>query len=611
MVIEGIRKERILHYTNLMYMRELQYPFDNEYILKKSKRMKKELLAAEDKRIVKKIAVLGGSTTHDIIRVLELFLLDQGIEPQFYESEYAMYWQDAMFDNHELKEFAPDVIFIHTSNRNVSDYPELNDDKEAVLAKEESVYKHFEVMWDKLRQTYACPIIQNNFEMPFYRLLGNRDAVDIHGRIHFLNRLNERFYEYAESHENFYINDINYLSVCYGLDKWADPFFWHMYKYALCLDAIPNLAFNVSNIIKSIYGKNKKALVLDLDNTLWGGIVGDDGVENLEIGQETSLGQVYSEFQNYIKAQKQLGVMLNVNSKNEEANALAGLQHPDGVLKPDDFIIIKANWDPKSKNLLDIATELNILPDSLVFVDDNPAEREIISQQVKGTAVPEIGNPEEYIRVLDHSGFFEVTKLSEDDRNRNEMYKANVMRKQQEQSFGDYKEYLKSLQMKAVIAPFEAMYMARIAQLTNKSNQFNLTTKRYSQSEIEAIAQDEKYITLYGKLEDKFGDNGVVSVVIGEIEGNTLHICLWLMSCRVLKRDMEFAMMDTLVEKCKNFGIDTIYGYYYPTAKNAMVKEFYSLQGFEKTDEDEQGNATWKYEIPAEYSNKNEVIERG
>ena len=592
-------------------MRELNYPFDNEYILKKSKRIKKELLALEEKRMVKKIAVLGGSTTHDIIRVLELFLLDQGIEPVFYESEYAMYWQDAMFANPELKEFAPDIIYIHTSNRNITNFPQMDDSKEMVLEKEECVYQHFVVMWDKLRESYACPIIQNNFEMPFYRIMGNRDAVDVHGRIHFLNRLNEKFYEYAENHENFYINDIQYLSSCYGLDKWADPFFWHMYKYCLCLDAIPNLAFNVSNIIKSIYGKNKKALVLDLDNTLWGGIVGDDGVENLEIGQETSLGQVYSEFQNYIKMQKQLGVMLNVNSKNEEENALAGLQHPDGVLKPDDFIIIKANWDPKSKNLLDIASELNILPDSLVFVDDNPAEREIVSQQVKGTAVPEIGNPEEYIRVLDHSGFFEVTKLSEDDRNRNEMYKANVMRKQQEQSFADYKDYLKSLEMKAVIAPFEPIYMARIAQLTNKSNQFNLTTKRFSQSEIENIAQNPQFITLYGKLEDKFGDNGVVSVVIGEKEEKTLHIRLWLMSCRVLKRDMEFAMMDTLVVACKEQDIDTIYGYYYPTAKNAMVKEFYAGQGFEKTAEDEQGNATWKYEVPAEYSYKNEVIERG
>ena len=175
----------------------------------------------------------------------------------------------------------------------------------------------------------------------------------------------------------------------------------------------------------------------------------------------------------------------------------------------------------------------------------------------------------------------------------------------------DYKDYLKSLEMKAVIAPFEAMYMARIAQLTNKSNQFNLTTKRFSQSEIETIAQNPQFITLYGKLEDKFGDNGVVSVVIGEKEENALHIRLWLMSCRVLKRDMEFAMMDTLVEACKQQGLSTIYGYYYPTAKNAMVKEFYSLQGFEKTAEDDQGNTTWQYTIPADYQYKNEVINRG
>lgn len=589
-------------------MRELTYPFDNEYILKKSKKIKRELLASSEKRIQKKIAVLGGSTTHDIVRVLELFLLDQGIEPVFYESEYAMYWQDAMFENPQLREFAPDILYIHTSNRNVTDFPQIDDSKEEVLEKEEKAFAHFQVMWDKLQETYACPIIQNNFEMPFYRILGNQDVVDVHGRIHFLNHLNEKFYEYAELHENFYINDIQYLSSCYGLDKWADPFFWHMYKYCLCLDAIPTLAFNISNIIKSLYGKNKKALVLDLDNTLWGGIVGDDGVENLEIGQETSMGQVYSEFQNYIKEQKKLGIMLNINSKNEEENALAGLQHPDGALNPDDFIIIKANWEPKSKNLMDIAAELNILPESMVFVDDNPAEREIVRQQVEKTAVPEIGSPEEYIRILDHSGFFEVTKLSEDDRNRNDMYKANVMRKKQESSFADYKEYLRSLEMKAVIAPFESIYMARIAQLTNKSNQFNLTTKRYLQSEIEAIAKDSHFITLYGKLEDKFGDNGVVSVIIGEKDNKTLHIRLWLMSCRVLKRDMEYAMMDTLAEICKSEGIGTIYGYYYPTAKNGMVKEFYSLQGFEKTEEDEQGNTVWKYEIPFPYQKKNEVI---
>lgn len=589
-------------------MRELEYPFDSEYILKKAKSIKKALLADGSKRISKRIAVLGGSTTHDIIKVLELFLLHYGIEPHFYESEYARYWQDAMFDNEELSQFGPDIIYIHTSNRNILEYPALSDSEEEVGALVERSYEHFRVMWDKLRETYHCPIIQNNFEPPFYRLLGNKEASDIHGRISFLNRLNEKFYRYARENNNFYINDINYLSACYGLDKWGDPFYWHMYKYALCLPAVPTLSFNVANIMKSIYGKNKKALVLDLDNTLWGGVVGDDGVENLEIGQETSMGQVYSEFQSYLKQQKDIGIMLNVSSKNEPENAMAGLQHPDGILKPEDFVLIKANWEPKSKNVSEIASDLAIMQDSLVFVDDNPAEREIIRTQLEGVAVPEMTSPEQYIRILDHGGYFEVTNLSEDDRMRSDMYKANIERQKQQDSFGDYQEYLESLAMTAVIKPFEPLYMARIAQLTNKSNQFNLTTRRYTQAQIEQIASDASYITLYGKLEDKFGDNGVVSVVIGHKDGSSLHIDLWLMSCRVLKRDMEFAMMDVLVHTCKREGIAKIKGYYYPTAKNKMVEKFYELQGFTLISQDAEGNTVWSYEIPEEYVDKNRVI---
>lgn len=591
-------------------MKELQYPFDCEYILKKSKSMKKQLLECEGStRIIKKIAVLGGSTTHDIVRVLELFLLNQGIEPVFYESEYNNYWQDAMFGTKELRDLKPDFIYVHTSNRNITYYPEIKDGEEEIENKLSAQFEHFRLMWDKLRAEFDCPIIQNNMELPSYRLLGNKEAVDIHGRICFIQRLNEKFYEYARTHSYLHINDIHYLSASYGLDQWADSFYWHMYKYALCLPAIPLLAHNLSNIIKSLLGKNKKALVLDLDNTLWGGIVGDDGVENLEIGQETSMGQVFSEFQNYIKAHKDIGILLNVASKNEEENALGGLNHPDGSLKPEDFIVIKANWEPKSKNIVEIANELNLLPESLVFVDDNPAEREIVSTQVAGVSVPELSKAEHYIQILDKSGFFEVTSLSEDDRKRNEMYKANATRTQMLNQFGNYEEYLLSLEMKATIHSFEDLYMARIAQLTNKSNQFNLTTKRFTQPEIEELARSKHYITLYGKLEDKFGDNGVVSVVAARMDRDILHIELWLMSCRVLKRHMEFAMMDSLIEAAAQKGIKTIKGYYYPTAKNAMVKEFFSLFDFEKIKEDQAGNTEWNYEIPQEYQRKNHVIE--
>ncbi len=608
-------------------MKELEYPFDSEYVLKKSKKIKRQLMEEGGNFLSKKIAVLGGSTTHDIIRVLEVFLLNQGIRPVFYESEYAQYWQDAMFDNPELVNFAPDMIYIHTSNRNITGYPGVTDQAEQIDALLEEQFEHFSVMWDKLAGQYHCPIIQNNFEYPFYRILGNQEAVYIQGRISFINRLNEKFYQYAREHNNFFIHDINYAAAAYGLDKWSDPFYWHMYKYAMCMQAIPEFAYNLSNIIKSVFGKNKKSLVLDLDNTLWGGIVGDDGVENLEIGQETSMGQVYSEFQGYVKAQKDIGVMLNIASKNEYDNAVAGLNHPDGILKPEDFILIKANWEPKSRNIVEIASEMDILTDSLVFVDDNPAEREIVSTQVQGVSVPAIGTPEQYIRVLDHAGFFEVTKLSDDDTKRSEMYQANVKRKQQQQNFGDYREYLLSLDMKGTIKPFEAVYMARIAQLTNKSNQFNLTTRRYTQSDVEQFAGSSDYITRYGKLEDKFGDNGVVSVVIGRkgsmtdmsvyrigervtsASGNdVLHLELWLMSCRVLKRDMESAMLDSVVEACKECGIRTIMGYYYPTAKNAMVKDFYDIMGFTKICEQEDGNTVWQFDIPDVYEKKNTVI---
>lgn len=596
-------------------MKELEYPFDSSYIMKKGKSLKKALLADGCQRIHKKIAVLGGSTTHDIIRILELFLLNYGIEPEFYESEYAQYWQDAMFPGQDLISFAPDVIYIHTSNRNITDYPEMGDSVEVIDQKLERTYQHFETMWKKLHELYHCVIIQNNFEAPFYRLLGNRDAYDPHGRLNFINRLNQRFADYAaglkEGEGTFYINDINYVSSCYGLDKWSDPQAWHMYKYALCIPAIPTLSFNIANIIKSVYGKNKKGLVLDLDNTLWGGVVGDDGVDGIEIGQETNLGQVYAEFQGYVKSQKELGVILAVDSKNEEENALAGLNHPDGTLKPDDFVSIKANWEPKSENFKKIAAELTLLPESLVFVDDNPAEREIVTAQIPGVAAPELDSPENYIRLIDHAGFFEATAISEDDRKRNEMYMANKERAALQESFADYGEYLTSLEMEAEIKPFEKMYMPRIAQLTNKSNQFNLTTKRYSQEDIEAAAADAGNITLYGRLKDKFGDNGIVSLAVGNIRGEAsdeLHIVLWLMSCRVLKRDMEFAMMDEFVAAAQDKGIKTVYGYYYPTAKNKMVKDFYLLQGFEKISEDAEGNITFRLDISGGYENKNHYI---
>lgn len=591
-------------------MKELDYPFDAEYVIEHKKKLRKQLQQDDHQRIAVKIAVLGGSTTRDIVDVLELFLLNYGIEASFYESDYGQYYQDAILPNPRLEKFCPDIIYICTSNHNITRYPGIKDSADAVKKLEKTAFGQFAGMWEMLRTQYQCPIIQNNFELPYYRLMGNRESYDIHGAVNFVTRLNMEFYEYAQKCDWLYICDLNYISADYGLRKWSDPWYWYMYKYSMALAAIPYLSFNVANIVKSLMGKNKKGFVLDLDNTLWGGVIGEDGVNNIQLGQEAPQGQAYWEFQRYIKAYQQLGVILNINSKNDYGNAIAGMKHPDSLLCEDDFISIKANWNPKDENFRDIAEELSLLPESLVVLDDNPAERHLIKEQFPSVQVPELSEAAYYIGEVDRAGFFEVTTLSDDDLKRNEMYQAKQLQIKEQKAFGCYGDYLRSLGMKAYIRSFEPVYMARIVQLTNKSNQFNLTTRRYMRREIEEIADSEEYITLYGKLIDRFGDNGVVSVVIGHLEGQICHVELWLMSCRVLKRDMEYAMMDMLAERCLDRGVREIKGYYYPTVKNNMVKDFYGQMGFQKILENEDGSTEWSLDIAKQYTKKNQYIEQ-
>lgn len=590
-------------------MIELEYPFERELILRKKKSLKRKLLERKNINYTNKnIAVLGGSTSSEIVKILELFLLNEGIKPTFYESQYNKFYEEAVFENKKLEAFKPDIIYIFTSIRNIVDFPKINDSIKEIENKfENEIGKYYDI-WSSLEKRYNCPIIQNNFELPSIRLFGNKDASIRFGRINFINRLNLEINSYAQKNDNFYICDINYISADYGLSKWFDEGVWYMYKYGFDINGIPELSFNLSNIIKSIFGKNKKGLVLDLDNTLWGGIIGDDGIDNIIIGPEDPVGQAYLDFQNYIKDLKDLGVLLNINSKNEEENAFLGLNHRECVLKKDDFISIKVNWKEKDENFIDIASELNFMPDSLVFIDDNPAERNIVRENIMGVNAPEISSITDYIRILDRSGFFEVTLFSKDDVKRNDMYRENIKRNKLGLKFKNYDEYLQSLEMKAFIKPFNERYMGRITQLTNKTNQFNLTTYRYSQLEIEKLANDDKCITLYGKLEDKFGDNGVVSLIIGEVKSDICYVNLWLMSCRVFKRNMELAMMDKLVSECKKRGIKKIQGHYIPTSKNKFVRDFYEEIGFENIDKLSNGETFWEFIIDGNYKNKNTII---
>ena len=565
-------------------LRELEYPFDADMILQKQRKYKRLLLADRTDWIDKKIAILGGSTTNDFKNMLELFLLDSGIRPIFYESEYNKYYEDAVFDNEQLKEFEPEIIIIYTTSVNLMNLPRNSDRPEEVDNKLRNEYQRFETIWNSIERRYNAVIIQNNFDYFFWREVGNSDCSIDAGIGRYIAEMNALFSKYARVHSAFHINDINYLSYQIGQNSWHDLSAYFAYKHAISYKAMPYVGLSAARIIRALYGRNKKCLVLDLDNTLWGGVIGDDGKNNIKIGNETPVGEAYSTFQRYCLQLKDRRILLAVNSKNYEEVAKAGFDLPDSVLKYEDFISFKANWEPKNVNMESIAQEINIGLDSLVYIDDNPAERQIIRDMLPMVAVPEVegGKPASYIKALEGNGYFDAVAISADDLKRNEQYSANKQRNDLEKSALSYDDFLISLGMTAEIKPFKELYFDRIAQLTNKSNQFNLTTRRFSVSDIEKMAKDEQDITLYGRLKDKFGDNGLVSVVIGKMNGTELDIILWLMSCRVLKRGFEFAMLDEFVKSAISNGVTKIHGFYYKTAKNMMVENLYQTFGFNK-----------------------------
>jgi FkbH-like protein len=591
-------------------LKAFRFPIAVADIVRKRRGLKKELLK-QPNLVATRIAILGGSTTTEVKSMLELFLLAQGIEPTFYESEYKRYFEDVEFENPELWNFKPNIVFIHTTWHNISEFPELLESEAKVEERVRREMSRFESFWEKIHTELGALIIQNNFDLPVLRPLGNLEASQSFGRVNFVMRLNAEFAKYARGHSRFLINDILYLSAQVGQAAWFRNNYWYNFHMALSPTATVSLAQNVAAIVKSVYGKSKKCLVLDLDNTLWGGVIGDDGVQNLILGKDHPIGEAFLDFQLYVKDLQRRGIILAVCSKNDAENAKEGFSHPDSVLKLEDFSAFKANWDPKPENIRAIATELNIGLDSIVFVDDNPAERDFVAEQLPEVAVPNVGaDVSAFAEVLEYERYFEVDKVVEDDLNRSAYYSSNAQRTAGQSRFSDYGEFLASLEMTAEIGPFLPVYLERITQLINKTNQFNLTTRRYTSAEVVGIAQDPAFLTLYGRLVDKFGDNGLVSVLIGQVFDETLQLDLWLMSCRVLKREMEFAMFDALVEQCQGRGIRKIVGVYIPSKKNAMVAGHYASLGFSPVGGASEGRRLWRYDVPATYSPRTQYIRR-
>jgi FkbH-like protein len=584
----------------------LTQPFSGAALMRGAKKLARTLRERKDLRPLR-VAILGGASSQELVTLWEIFLLNRGLDPVFWQSEYGRYYEDAVLDPSALIAFKPDLVHVMTGIRNIRNWPAIHSSEEDVRTLVGNEMGKLRQIWSGLERSVACPVIQNNFEMPDLRLLGNLDAKSSGGATGFVLELNREIACAARNLSSLILNDIHYLSAQLGLTQWYDWSRWFSYKMPSSLDGSVATAHNLATLVAARFGMSKKVLVLDLDNTLWGGVIGDDGVDRIVIGRETAKAEAYTQFQEYCLALKQRGVVLAVCSKNTDSIARTGFEHPDTILKLADFACFRANWEPKHENIKTIAAALDLGLDSFVFVDDNPAERALVAAQLPMVAVPEVGDDvANYARILDREQYFEPLAISDEDLKRAEQYQSKAAATETQATFANYAEYLQSLEMVAEAGSFAPQYLDRITQLTNKTNQFNLTTLRLAITDITHMAQSPDYLTLYVKLSDRFGDHGLISVIIGEQVGDALHLRLWLMSCRVLKRDVELLALDEIVRRAQERGVRTIRGYYSRTPKNDLVSGHYRDLGFTAVTED-ASSSEWILET-TNYQPKNGSI---
>jgi len=455
-----------------------------------------------------------------------------------------------------------------------------------------------------LKRNSASTIILQTLPIPPLPLFGNFDA-KVPGSLRWLvSRLNTEIIGLAAETASI-IFDVAALAEQVGSDLWFDPMAWNLYKIPFSSRCNAIYADHVARILGSLIGKARKCLVLDLDNTIWGGVIGDDGIEALKIGEGSAEGEAFLSVQRMALNLKERGIVLAASSKNDEAVARKPFHsHPDMLLREEDIAVFQANWLDKPSNLEAIAKFLNIGIDALVFLDDNAAERAEVRAALPTVAVPELpDDPAWYPWFLSNAGYFEAVTFSNEDRIRAQSYAANAQRALVETKARDLGDYLASLDIEVQFAPFDAIGRSRISQLINKSNQFNLTTKRYTENDVEAFEQDEHALTLQVRLRDRFGDFGMIAVVIGLASDSatkrTLTMDTWLMSCRVLGRQVEEAMLREIVRQAKQRGVVTLIGTYLPTDKNGMVANHYPKLGFSEMERHPDGVRTYALDVDA------------
>lgn len=566
----------------------------------------KKNMKAEDTNQFKrmKIAVLSSSTIKGIKEVLFVKCYNLGIIPEILIGGYSQYNQEILDDNSQLYNFKPDLVILFIDTKSLLgnmffDYYQLSEEEKDNLFG--SIINQIKLLVDKISQNLNCKIVLHNFEVPVNSPLGIVDNKQRLGFIEFVKNINSEIGRQFKENNQIFVFDYDAFCSKWGKENILDYKMYYLGDIKISFKYLPRLCEEYISYIKPLLALTKKCIVLDLDNILWGGIIGEDGLEGIKLGP-TPEGRPFLEFQRYILSLFNTGIILAINSKNNPEDAFKVLrEHPHMILKEKYFASIKINWDDKISNMKTIAEEINIGLDSLVFFDDDKLNREIIRTalpEVKVVDLPE--DPSLYLKTLMELNDFNSFHFSEEDKKRGQMYADQRKRQELSKTTIDVTEYLKALDMVVTIEKANSFNIPRISQLTQKTNQFNMTTKRYLEEDIKKFADSNKYLVYSARVEDKFGDNGIIGVVIVKKEEKKWIIDSFLLSCRIIGRRVEETMLAYILEEAKKESVNTLIGEFILTKKNIPAKEFYKKNGF-KLIEEKESLQIWAFQVEKIY----------
>lgn len=551
-----------------------------------------------------KIAILSSFTIRGIEEILTVKCCESGILCEIYVGEYNQYNQEILNKESEFYKSEYDLIILFIDVMAVlgDQYfmPSLiSDEKRKVFIDEK--LDEFKTLINEIRKPFSSKILFHNFEVPCYSPLGILENKQEFGLMESVEYLNSNLRNYFKADSQVYFFDYNSFCSKIGKNNIIDYKMYYLGDIKLKFQHIPALCDEYISYIKPLMSLNKKCLVLDLDNTLWGGVIGEDGMEGIKLGPSPE-GRPFWEFQKYIFSLYNRGVILAVNSKNNLDDVLKVFnEHPYMLLKEDYFAAMVVNWNDKASNLKTIADEINIGLDSMVFVDDDHLNREIVKKtfpEVLVLDMPE--DPSLYLKTIMEINDFCTLEITEEDRKKGRMYAQQRKRQDFKKMVVDINGYIKGLKIIVTIDKAGAFNIPRISQLTKKTNQFNMTTRRYEEEYIKKLAVDEKYLVFSAKVEDKYGDNGITGVVIIEKDLRIWRIDTFLLSCRVLGRKIEESLLAYIINAAKNEKADALGGEFIPTQKNAPAKSFYKKNGFYLSEE-MNNKEIWKYNVSKDY----------